>query len=158
MNQLRQAIQEAGILAIAAVVVALLYSLATEKGIFASTSVGTTFSNPVANLASITVEEAKALFDGDAALFIDSRHEFDFKFGHIKGAYNIPLKEFDKKVDTLRSVPKDKALIAYCDGAECNSSIEVAARLMNAGYTNIHIFFGGWQLWEQQKLPVASLR
>ncbi len=157
MNPVRQAIPEAGILLTAAVVLALLYSLTTEKGLFAVPHNALPSTRQTSALASITLEEARALFNGDVALFIDSRHPFDFKYGHIRGALNIPLKEFEKKLDTLRSIPKDKALIAYCDGAECNSSIEVASKLMNAGYTNVHIFFGGWTLWEQQKLPIDRI-
>lgn len=143
---------------LAATALGFVYTAATEKGIFAASSNATVHAvstGPNAPLM-ISSEEAQKFFEESSALFIDARHEFDFKLGHIKGAINIPLKDFDARKETLASLPKDKPVVAYCDGAECNSSIELAAKLHALGFTNVKIFFGGWREWEAHHLPTET--
>lgn len=143
---------------LAATALGFIYTAATEKGIFATSSNATVHAvntGPNAPLM-ISSEEAQKFFEESSALFVDARHEFDFKLGHIKGAINIPLKEFDARKETLASISKDKAVVAYCDGAECNSSIELAAKLHALGFTNVKIFFGGWREWEAHHLPTEA--
>ena len=101
----------------------------------------------------IQVEEARQFFEANGALFIDARSDYDFKLGHIKGAFNLPLPEFDQKKNILSAIPKDKLLITYCNGTGCNSSIELSVKLALAGFTNVRIFYGGWKEWEAMKLP-----
>ena len=96
------------------------------------------------------------MYQTGSALFVDARHDFDYKLGHIKGALNVPLKEYDGTKSLLASVPKDRLIIAYCDGAECNSSIELSAKLMNDGFKNVRIFFGGWHDWLSARLPTEK--
>jgi len=92
----------------------------------------------------ISLVKAKEVFESENALFVDARHEFDFQQGHIRGAVNVSLKDFDIHVAHVNKIPKDRLLIVYCDGAECNSSIELSVKLMESGFTNVKIFFGGW--------------
>lgn len=143
---------------LAATVLGFIYTAATEKGIFAKSSdtIGSTASAGPHAPIMVSTEEAQKFFEESNALFIDARHEFDFKLGHIKGAINIPLKDFDVRKETLASVPKDKPVIAYCDGAECNSSIELASKLHVLGFTTVKIFFGGWREWEAHHLPTET--
>ena len=104
----------------------------------------------------ISLATAKELFESNNALFIDARHEFDYQAGHIRGAVNIALNKFDTHLTRLNKISKDKLLIVYCDGAECNSSIELAVKLMESGFTNVKVFFGGWQEWNSAKLPIEK--
>lgn len=104
----------------------------------------------------IGVQEAQELFQSGTALFVDSRHEFDYKLGHIKGAVNIPLKDFGTRMDVLAKLPRDRTLVTYCDGAECNSSIELASRLHMAGFSGVKIFFEGWNVWKSLNLPTEA--
>jgi 3-mercaptopyruvate sulfurtransferase SseA len=89
-------------------------------------------------------------------MFVDARHEFDFKLGHIKGAINVPLKDYDLRKSVLNGTSPDRVIIAYCDGAECNSSIELSVKLMKDGHPTVKIFFGGWKEWEAANLPVEK--
>jgi len=106
--------------------------------------------------AMISWDEARTFFESKKALFIDSRNPPAYHRGYIRGAINIPLNDFDKKKDVLAKTPKDRLIVTYCDGVECNSSMSMAEKLMGLGYTNVKIFFGGWQDWEANKLPVQS--
>ncbi len=154
----RQALNEAAIIFAAAVVLGFAYTGVMGKGIFVESqptslrSATSTASGP----ATISLEEARRLFEAGTAIFIDARHEFDYKLGHIKGAVPLPLKEFDQKKEIVTSLPKDKLIVVYCDGAECNSSVELGAKLFLAGFSNVKIFFGGWRDWQANKLPTEK--
>jgi len=112
------------------------------------------FSSAAANIEMISLEKAKELHESQGALFVDARHDFEYKMGHIRGAINIALKEIDTHRIQLEIIPKERILIVYCDGAECNSSIELALKLMELKFTNVKVFFGGWQEWKANNLPI----
>ena len=150
-----QALREAGVLLLVATALGSIYTAATEKGLFAHTT--PTIPASTAGFVAptmVTRDQAQAYFDSGKALFIDARHEFDFKLGHIRGAISIPLSIYQTKRAVLDSIPKNQLLVAYCDGAECNSSIELSVKLAKEGYTDVKIFFGGWREWMESNLPI----
>lgn len=59
----------------------------------------------------ISLKDAKKDFDAGNAIFIDTRSATSFKNEHVKGAINLPLKDF---ANSYRTIPKDKKIIAYC--------------------------------------------
>ncbi len=64
------------------------------------------------NVPRIKAEEAIKARQAKEAVIIDTRDESSFVTMHIKGALNIPYKDFqDGKNPKL---PKDKKLIFYC--------------------------------------------
>lgn len=142
-------VREAGLLLLASTLLGFAYSFVTKKGFFGTPQHA---SAPAAAVAPefISYEEAVQLYNAGTALFVDARHEYDYNLGHIKGAINVPLKDFSLETSALASVPREKLIITYCDGAECNSSIELAQKLSAAGFTNVKMFFGGWNEWKQQ--------
>ena len=157
MIRFKQALREAGILILVACALGLVYTSATEKGMFArSVRMKSAQRADVPAPSMISRDEAKRLFDSDSALFVDARHYFDFNLGHIKGAISVPLKDYEVRKRALSGVPNDRLIIAYCDGAECNSSIELSVRLMKDGYRNVRIFFGGWREWVDANLPIEK--
>lgn len=153
---IRQALREALLILVAAAALGVLYTAATEKGMFATASGASALHTGEFAPVMIHLDEARTFFEAGEALFIDSRHAFDYHLGHIRGAVNLPLKEVEEQKLPLPSTPKDHMLIVYCDGAECNSSIELSSKLFQAGYSNVKIFFGGWREWEEARLPVES--
>jgi rhodanese-related sulfurtransferase len=148
----RQSIQEALLLFAAATVLGFAYTFVTKQGFFSENK--PTPSAAAANLEMISLEKAKELYESQNALFIDARHDFEYKMGHIHGAIDIALKEIDTRRIRLEGTPKEKTLIVYCDGVECNSSIELALKLMELKFTNVKVFFGGWQEWKANNLPI----
>ena len=145
----RQAVFEAVVIVVASVLLGFTYTAFSGKGLFAPSHDETGRVTVPGEDSSIfiTYEEALDYFEKDKALFIDARHEYDYNLGHIPGAQNLPLKEFENRDDLLSSIAKDKLLITYCDGAECNSSVELASKLYAEGFSNVKIFFGGWNEW-----------
>ena len=108
------------------------------------------------SITFITLQEAEGLFSAGEALFIDSRPEEDFQAGHILGAENIPFEERkDEEVLDLPSLLTEETVVIYCDGSECNSSLELAKVLNQKGLKDIRIFFGGWVEWVREGLPVS---
>jgi rhodanese-related sulfurtransferase len=157
LTRFKEAVREAGILILVAAALGFIYTSATEKGMFARSV--RTKSPQNANVPApsmISQDEARAMFDAGRALFVDARHDFDFKLGHIKGAISLPLKEYDLKRSVMTGQPKDRLIVAYCDGADCNSSIELSVKLMKEGFQNVKIFFGGWRDWVDAGLPVEK--
>jgi rhodanese-related sulfurtransferase len=154
MIRLKHALREAGILILVATALGFIYTAATEKGLFAHPAPSkTTPQGDAGTPTMISRDEAWALFQTGSAVFVDARPDFDFKLGHIKGAINVPLKEYDARKSALSGVSIDRVILAYCDGAECNSSIELSVKLMKDGHRNVRIFFGGWSEWAAANLP-----
>ena len=156
MTTYRQAVRESALILCAAVFLGLSYTFLTGKGFFSKpkTTVEPVSLGPPPS--SISLPEAKTLFENNSALFVDARHFFDFRRGHIRSAINIPLAELDNRSETIATLPKDKTIVVYCDAAECNSSIELAAKLYERGFGGVRIFFGGWQDWISNHLPTET--
>jgi len=152
---IRQALREAAFIVATGSALGLVYTGVTGQGIFGvhgSVQAGNTPSEEYAP-EFVELEEAVGFFKSGDALFLDARHEFDYDLGHIAGALNLPLKEFEEKKSLLSSLPKDKLIVTYCDGQECNSSLELGLKLSAAGFSNVKVFFGGWRDWESQNNP-----
>lgn len=158
MSLFQRSIREATWILLAAGVLGFSYTATFKKGLFSNNAkaVETPSGESNAPLPIIDVAAARNLFESGAALFIDARHEFDFKLGHIKGAVNLPLKDFEARKSTLAFFPKNKTIVTYCDGAECNSSIALAAKLFAEGFMDVRIFFGGWNEWNAHQLPTEK--
>lgn len=144
--------REAAIITAAASLLGFAYSFVMEKGLFFPASRRIATPQHVVPPEFISLEEALALFKSGDALFVDARHAYDFNLGHIPGAVNVPLKDFVLDSSPLAGAQMDKLLVTYCDGANCNSSIELANKLSAAGFTRVKMFFGGWNEWKQHHL------
>lgn len=87
------------------------------------------------------------------ALILDIRTAADFKNGHIKGAKNIPLKEFASNVEGLSS-DKDKPVLLYCNsGSTVTSAIKL---LKKAGFEKINNLDGGIAAWKEASMPLTK--
>lgn len=154
----KQAARESGLIICAAVVLGFSYTFFSGKGFFEKSESPATVTSARSGSAPtpITLAEAEKLYESKGAVFVDARHYFDFRRGHIPSAINIPLAEFDSHRATVAALPRDTVIIVYCDGSECNSSIELAAKLYESGIGGVRIFFGGWQEWTNNNLPTES--
>lgn len=142
---------EAVIITALSIGLGLLYACVMGKGLFgpASPPLRSDLTPPV-----ITFEQARDIFNRGDALFVDARHSYEFGLGHIKGAISVPMQEFNEHHPILEIIPKDKPLVVYCDGEDCNSSKELAGKLIAAGYKDVKVFFGGWTAWIANNQPV----
>jgi rhodanese-related sulfurtransferase len=115
----------------------------------------------------ISVAEAKALLDGKAATFVDTRAVVNYGKGHIPGAVAASYKEksdkvpnFDPSGDSLdmSKLPADKskAVVFYSDGPTGWKSYKATVMAVKAGYTNASYFRGGFTEWEGKGMPVEK--
>jgi rhodanese-related sulfurtransferase len=155
MTRFQTAWRESLAIVLCSVVLGFSYTFVQQKGLFAKPASQRTALGTSAAPSIIDVQEALSLYQEGEAVFLDARHEYDYKLGHIRGAINLPLADFDNKADVLASLRRDKTLITYCDGADCNSSIELATKLIGSGFSSVKVFFAGWNEWQGQRLPIA---
>ena len=59
----------------------------------------------------ITVEESKAAFDSEMAVFLDVRSRSAYAANHIPGALSIPLIELEPRISEL---DPNQWIITYC--------------------------------------------
>lgn len=110
---------------------------------------GVTFEGPI----KITLEQAYSLFN-DRVAFIDARDEAEYITGFISGSINIPYYNFENHKQKLDNLSKEKPLVTYCAGTDCDLSILLANQLSKHGYKKVYIFFGGWLEWQNANYPI----
>lgn len=102
---------------------------------------------------AITLEQAYTLFN-KGVKFIDSRDEADYISGHIANSVNIPFDDFDNHKIKLETISKEKPVVIYCGGTECDLSILLGNLLFSQGYKQVYVFFGGWDDWVNANFPI----
>lgn len=109
-------------------------------------------------VSAVSLEAARSHFKHKTALFADARPLKSYASGHIQGALNLDPNEFDAwSGDFFSRVPPDQVIIAYCDGAQCSLSLELAEKLHWMGYEKVYYLENGWTLWKEYNLPVEGL-
>lgn len=106
-------------------------------------------------LQGIRTIQAKLLFD-EGIPFIDARDHWDFNEGHIQGAVNIPEYKFEPDEPKLKQFDKNKPMVVYCSGNDCDVSIKLGKKMAELGFTNLYIYLGGWKEWEEAGLPIEK--
>jgi rhodanese-related sulfurtransferase len=107
---------------------------------------------------NISINQAYQLYQETNAVFIDTRDEEEYMTSHIKNAINIPAHSSIEELVLLKEkYPADQLIITYCDGVECSSSKRLAAILLQIGFQNILVFYGGWQEWQEKEYPVEEI-
>lgn len=107
----------------------------------------------------ISIKDAAMLFASGRAVFLDARSQFEFEQGHIKGAVNLPPREFASQFQDIKPRLMGKeVIITYCDGERCPLSHALAEHLRGAGLKNVRVLKNGWTLWSTEKLPVEQGR
>ncbi len=107
-------------------------------------------------LVEISREElVQRLQSDDDAVLIDALGPISYGAAHLPGAINIP----PERVDALapRRIPHlDTAVFVYCANPSCESSVEVAQRLVELGYLNVWHYAGGKEDWASAGLPLEA--
>jgi rhodanese-related sulfurtransferase len=96
-----------------------------------------------------------ALINRDNALVVDLRPIGDFDKGHIAGAKNVQMSQFDpenKQLAPAKALP----VVLVCKVGE--SATAAAKRLRKAGFSNVNVLDGGIQAWQAADLPLVKGR
>ena len=76
----------------------------------------------------------------------------DFEKGHIAGARNVLMSQFDPENKELAKV-RELPIAVYCKSGTTSS--QAAARLVKAGFKHVYWLGGGLAAWRQADLPTA---
>lgn len=96
-----------------------------------------------------------ALVNRDNALVVDLRPIADFEKGHIPGARNVQMSQFDPENRHL-AVAKALPVVLVCKAGQ--TSGDAAKRLRKAGFERVFVLDGGIGAWLQAGLPLAKGR
>jgi rhodanese-related sulfurtransferase len=109
-------------------------------------------------LVEIDREELRLKLEGgDAFVLVDALPAIAFAGARLPGAINIPPDRVDGLAE--RRIPDlDAEVVVYCANPKCESSVEVATRLVELGYRNVRHFSGGKEAWREAGLPLEGGR
>jgi len=94
---------------------------------------------------------------GDRLVVVDALGPISYAAAHLPGAVNIP----PERVDDLapRRIPdRDAEVVVYCANPSCESSVDVAERLVELGCRNVLHYSGGKEEWRAAGLPLEGSR
>ena len=106
-----------------------------------------------ADLRAIDAETLKGMIDKDEIILLDVRPEEEYERGHIYKALSKPIDQLD---DSLKDLPNNKMLVAYCRGPFCVYADEAVALLQKRGYNAVRLE-EGYPEWALKGLPIESI-
>jgi rhodanese-related sulfurtransferase len=111
-----------------------------------------------AALVEIGREELLQRLEGDGGMvLVDALGPISYGAAHLPGAINIPPERVDGLAE--RRIPDlDALVVVYCANPTCESSVEVAQRLVELGYRNVLHYAGGKEDWTAAGLPLEGAR
>lgn len=89
------------------------------------------------SLQTISAKDVEKFIEKNNVKIIDIREKYEYQFGHIKNAINIPYAELELKIDPF---PYDNELVLYCERG--NLSLFLGRELSKSGY-NVKSLYGG---------------
>lgn len=112
---------------------------------------------PCAIAQKIKTAEVGAVSLAHGDVLLDVREPKDYTAGHPPGAVNLPYREFNRFLPDFRNTTaQGKPLYVYCYGSECGTSLRVASRLLQSGFTDVTIVRGGFEAWKERGLPTEQ--
>jgi hydroxyacylglutathione hydrolase len=106
---------------------------------------------PLATLPQITVEALSGRLQESSVQVLDVRREPEWEAGHIEGATWWPLDNFKVAPPEIdRNLP----IAVHCKGGY--RSMIACSLLQRAGFQNVVNVVGGFDAWQQAKLPVVT--
>ena len=93
--------------------------------------------------------------NGERPVLVEALGAGYYSDAHLPGAINIPPGQVDRLARAL--LPNRQAsIVVYCTGT-CTSSVAVAKRLEELGYTEVAVYRGGKEDWVEHGLPLERL-
>ena len=96
-----------------------------------------------------------ALINRQDALLVDVSPLGDFEKGHIAGARNVLVSQFDPESKLLAKARELPVAVTCRSGS---ASADAAKRLVKAGFKNVYWLDGGIASWQQASLPLVKGR
>lgn len=93
----------------------------------------------------------KRIDAGENLLIVDLRDEPEFKKGHIAGAVNIPIGQFESRIGEVENTNKRLALICTAQGRSMKAHGILANRNIEAAVVR-----GGMDQWGLNSFPTEN--
>lgn len=97
--------------------------------------------------------EVTQLINQENALVVDLRDSSDFQKGHIAGAKNVQMSQFDPESKQLTPAKALPIVLVCQNGVTVDGA---AKRLKKAGFERVHVLEGGIAAWQQAELPLVK--
>jgi phage shock protein E len=111
-----------------------------------------TGNTDISEVKHITADELNAkVTKGEDIIILDVRSEDSYIVKHIKGAINIPYRDFEGRTGELDS---SKEIIIYCSNYDCGLSSNAVILLEKSGFKNVSALEGGIESWQTKGYPV----
>jgi len=108
---------------------------------------------PVATISQMTASELDARLKSHAVQVLDVRREPEWDAGHIDGATWWPLDNFRVSPPEM---DHEAAIAVHCKGGY--RSMIASSLLQRAGFKSVINVVGGFDAWQQAKLPTVSAK
>jgi rhodanese-related sulfurtransferase len=100
--------------------------------------------------------KVKRLVESGTVTVLDVRWPEIYDMGHIPGALNFPLSDFEQEKKRLLSkIEPDDEILVYCAGVTCHDSHTFATRLVKMGFAHVAVYAGGFAEWEEMGFDAA---
>ena len=101
-------------------------------------------------------ETLRQLLERKAPLvLVDALPPMSYAHSHLPGAINLIPERVDDEAS--RRIPDlDANVVVYCANENCESSVEVAEKLLALGYRRVRHYAGGKSDWTAAGLPVEG--
>src|SRR5690606_160267 len=104
-------------------------------------------------LPKLTPQELVNAINRDEVVVVDIRPSKEYQAGHILHAINIPIAEFNQKLDQLNKC-KDKPIVIVC--AFGQQPYQAKQLLEKQGFTQLKMLAGGLHAWQNAGLPLVK--
>ncbi len=100
--------------------------------------------------SALNINDFNRIRKQSSVILIDARSKEDFQNGHIPNALNLPLNSpRSTKTQFLSKFPKETLFVLYCINTECTQAERLERQFNLLGFTNTHVFSGGWEAWQK---------
>ncbi len=108
---------------------------------------------PVGSISQITADELQARLQSDRVQVLDVRREPEWDAGHIENAAWWPLDNFRVSPP---EIDHDAPIAVHCKGGY--RSMIASSLLQRAGFKHVINLIGGFDAWQQAKLPSVGAK
>lgn len=98
----------------------------------------------------LSIEELDQKMNSQEIILLDVRPHEEYVTAHIPGAISMPIEEL---ANTMKKLPDNKLVVAYCRGPHCVMSTDAIALLEQSGRQAVRLTesVSDWKLFEKEK-------
>lgn len=98
----------------------------------------------------LSLEELDKKMNSQEIILLDVRPHEEYVTAHIPGAISMPIEEL---ANTLKKLPDNKLVVAYCRGPHCVMSTDAIALLEQSGRQAVRLTesVSDWNLFKKEK-------